>query len=129
MTPEVSDLLKKALALPPEARAASRPCCQMPANKPYRFHPQAWQEAEAAEPGIGNGVMRASTRFLSEIYDALENLAQWHQRWPFYQHGTRRFVLHRFPFSVIYRDEPAVVSIGEETWGQTGRTLISWLTR
>jgi plasmid stabilization system protein ParE len=65
----------------------------------------------AAEPGIGNGVMRASARFLSEIYDALENLAQWPQRWPFYQHGTRRFVLHRFPFSVIYRDEPAVVSI------------------
>jgi plasmid stabilization system protein ParE len=53
----------------------------------------------------------ASARFLSEIYDALENLAQWPQRWPFYQYGTCRFVLHRFPFSVIYRDEPAAVSI------------------
>jgi len=25
------------------------------------------------------------------------------QRWPAYLHGTRRIVLKRFPFSVIYR--------------------------
>ncbi|HKM84916.1 MAG TPA: type II toxin-antitoxin system RelE/ParE family toxin [Terriglobales bacterium] len=83
----------------------------MPASKPYRFHPQAWQEVEAAEVWYRQRNYEASIRFLSEIYDALANLAQWPERWPFYQYGTRRFVLHRFPFSVIYRDEPAVVSI------------------
>jgi plasmid stabilization system protein ParE len=27
------------------------------------------------------------------------------QRWPKYLHGTRRFVLRRFPFSIIYLDD------------------------
>jgi len=83
----------------------------MPVSKSYRFHPQAWQEVEAAEAWYRQRDYEASARFLSEIYDALENLAQWPQRWPGYQYGTRRFVLHRFPFSIIYRDEPAAVSI------------------
>jgi len=83
----------------------------MPASKPYRFHSQAWQEVEAAEAWYRRRSYEASVGFLSEIYDALENLAQWPQRWPPYQHGTRRFVLHRFPFSIIYRDESAAVSI------------------
>ncbi len=33
------------------------------------------------------------------------------QRWPKYLQGTRRFVLHRFPFSIIYLDDPDTVSI------------------
>jgi toxin ParE1/3/4 len=83
----------------------------MPASKPYRFHPQAWQEVEEAEAWYRQRNSEASTRLLSEIYDALENLAQWPRRWPSYQHGTRRFVLHRFPFSIIHREETAAVSI------------------
>jgi plasmid stabilization system protein ParE len=47
----------------------------MPANKPYHFHPQAWQEVEAAEAWYRQRDHEASARFLSEIYDALENLA------------------------------------------------------
>ena len=27
------------------------------------------------------------------------------QRWPKYLYGTQRFVLHRFPFSIIYLDD------------------------
>jgi toxin ParE1/3/4 len=33
------------------------------------------------------------------------------QRWPKYLHGTRRFVLHRFPFSITYLDDPDVLSV------------------
>lgn len=83
----------------------------MSPSKPYRLHPLAWQELEVAEAWYRQRSYEASAEFLSEIYDALENLAQWPQRWPFYQYGTRRFVLHRFPFSVVYRDEPATVSV------------------
>jgi len=83
----------------------------MPASKPYRFHPQAWQEVEAAESWYRQRNPEASVRFLSAIYDALESLARWPQRWPTYGHGTRRIVLYRFPFSIIYRDEEASVSV------------------
>jgi toxin ParE1/3/4 len=83
----------------------------MPASKPYRFHPQAWQEVEAAETWYRQRNPEASVRFLSAIHDALEGLARWPQRWPIYRHGTRRFILYRFPFSIIYRDEDTSVSV------------------
>ena len=66
---------------------------------------------EAAEAWYRERDYEASARFLSEIYDALENLVQRPQRWPSYHYGTRRFVLHQFPFSIIYRDESTAVSI------------------
>jgi plasmid stabilization system protein ParE len=79
----------------------------MPASKPYRFHPQAWQEVEAAESWYRQRNPEASVRFLSAIYDALESLTRWSRRWPTDRHGARRFILYRFPFSIIYRDEDA----------------------
>jgi plasmid stabilization system protein ParE len=38
-------------------------------------------------------------------------IAQAPQRWPKYLHGTRRFVMRRFPFSVVYLDDPEFVTI------------------
>jgi plasmid stabilization system protein ParE len=74
----------------------------MPASKPYRFHPQAWQEVEAAESWYRQRNPEASVRFLSAIYDALESLARWPQRWPTYRHGTAGsfFTASRFPSSI-----------------------------
>lgn len=83
----------------------------MPENKLYRFDPQAWLELEAADDWYRQRSPEASVRFLAAVYDALETIAQWPQRWPKYVHGTRRFILWRFPFSIVYLDEPAVVSI------------------
>jgi plasmid stabilization system protein ParE len=83
----------------------------MPRNKLYRFDPQAWSELEAADDWYRQRNPEASVRFLAAVYDALETIAERPQRWPQYVHGTRRFVLHRFPFSIVYLDEPAEVSI------------------
>jgi toxin ParE1/3/4 len=83
----------------------------MPGNKPYRFDPQAWLELEAADDWYLQRSPEASVRFLAAVYDALETIVESPQRWPKYVHGTRRFILYSFPFSIIYLDEPAVVSI------------------
>lgn len=83
----------------------------MPGNKNYRFHPQAWQEVEAADDWYRTRNPEASVRFLSALYDGLENIARWPRRWPVYYQGTRRFLLHRFPFSIIYREEADALSI------------------
>jgi plasmid stabilization system protein ParE len=45
------------------------------------------------------------------VSDVIREIAQTPQRWPKYLHGTRRFVLHRFPFSIIYLDDPDVLVI------------------
>ena len=83
----------------------------MPGSKPYRFHPHAWLELEAANGWYRQRSPESSVRFLAAVYDGLESLAQSPQRWPKWLRGTRRFILHNFPFSVIYRDESAVVNV------------------
>src|ERR1700674_661677 len=83
----------------------------MSASKPYRFHPQAWQEVESAEKWYRQRNPEASIRFLSALHDGLESISRWPERWPNYLQKTRRLVLHQFPFSIVYRDEPSGVSI------------------
>jgi len=83
----------------------------MPARKLYHFHPEAWAEFEAADDWYRERSPEASVRFLSAVYDALETIAVWPESWPPYHYGTRRFILHRFPFSVVYLDRPSSVNV------------------
>jgi len=83
----------------------------MPKNKLYRFDPEAWLELEAADEWYRQRSPEASVRFLAAVHEALETIVEGAQRWPKYVHGTRRFILYRFPFSIVYLDEPTVVSI------------------
>ena len=76
----------------------------------YRVHPEAWLEIEAADNWYLQRSPEASASFLGAIYDALERISDAPQRWPRHLFGTRRFVLNRFPFSIIYLDEPSVVT-------------------
>jgi hypothetical protein len=45
------------------------------------------------------------------VSDVIREIVQTPQRWPKYLYGTRRFVLHRFPFSIIYLDDSDILSI------------------
>jgi toxin ParE1/3/4 len=79
-------------------------------SKPYRLHPEALLEIEAAHDWYLQRSMDASVEFLVEISAALEAIPQAPSRWPKFLHGTRRFLLDRFPFSIIYLDDPDFVS-------------------
>jgi toxin ParE1/3/4 len=79
--------------------------------KPYRFHPEAWLEFEGADEWYLSRSFDASLGFLSDIYDALEGISQAPGRWPKHLFGTRRFVIQRFPFSLIYLDDPEIITI------------------
>jgi plasmid stabilization system protein ParE len=45
------------------------------------------------------------------VSDVIRQIVRTPQRWPKYLHGTRRFVLRRFPFSIIYLDDYDVLNI------------------
>lgn len=83
----------------------------MPASKPYEFHPAARREFHAADDWYAARSPEASAAFLAAISDALQNVTSSPRRWPGYLYGTRRFVLQRFPFSVIYLDDPDQVRV------------------
>lgn len=80
-------------------------------DKDYRFHPLAWQELEEADSWYLSHSYEVSLDFLNELYAAAEDIARAPRRWPKYLHGTRRFVMQRFPFSVVYLDDSELVTI------------------
>jgi plasmid stabilization system protein ParE len=53
-----------------------------------------------------------SAWIFSRTYTLLyEDIALAPHRWPTYLHGTRRLVIQRFPFSVIYLDDSDLITI------------------
>jgi toxin ParE1/3/4 len=88
-----------------------QPGCPMPASKPYHFHPEAWRELESADNWYRQRNPEASVRFLASVYEALEDIARWPQTWPEHVHGTRKFVLPRFPYVILYREKESAVQI------------------
>jgi toxin ParE1/3/4 len=68
-------------------------------------------EFEAADDWYLARTFDASVAFLSDVFAALERISEAPRRWPKYLHGTRRFVLYRFPFSVIYLEDPDQVTV------------------
>jgi plasmid stabilization system protein ParE len=52
-----------------------------------------------------------ASRFASQVDEAVQLIAEAPQRWPNYSQRTRKFVLRRFPFLIIYRETPNVIQI------------------
>jgi plasmid stabilization system protein ParE len=46
---------------------------------------------------------KTAQRFLAEVDRAVKRIAESPERWPVHLHGTRRVLLGRFPFALIYR--------------------------
>jgi len=67
-------------------------------------HPEAIAEARAAVKWYRQRSPSAANAFLAEIDHAIERVSQSPETWPSYVQGTRRFILHRFPFSIVYRE-------------------------
>ena len=79
--------------------------------KDYRLHPLAWREVEEADDWYFLHSYDVSAEFLGDLYAALEAISRAPLRWPAYMYGTRRFVMQRFPFSVVYLNDPELVTV------------------
>jgi toxin ParE1/3/4 len=72
--------------------------------RPLEVHPEAVLEAQAAYRWYSNRNHAAAAAFLAELERAVELISASPTRWPIHLHGTRRFLLRRFPFGVVYRE-------------------------
>jgi len=68
----------------------------------FDFHKSASEELsnavnyyEECEPGLGND-------FLEEVYAAIKRILAYPEAWTKFSSRTRRCLVHRFPFSIIY---------------------------
>jgi plasmid stabilization system protein ParE len=72
-----------------------------------KFHEEAAAEYEAAFDWYLERSPDAALEFDAEVQSALTQIVQAPQRWADGSHGTRRFLLRRFPFILVYRERPA----------------------
>ena len=75
------------------------------------FHPDATAEVEAATRWYAERSPQAGRAFVTEIEKALDLVAKAPQRWPIYSEDCRRFPLWRFPFWIVYREQPERIEI------------------
>lgn len=64
----------------------------------------AAEHYESEEPGLGEA-------FIAEVEQALERVASFPAHGNPYLVGTRRIVLKRFPYSVVYHEEAGVIVV------------------
>lgn len=74
------------------------------ASKPLRFHPQAEQEYLTSLRWYRERSRIAAVNFEAAFEQAVERIREAPQRWPIYFRDFRKYILRRFPFSVVYRD-------------------------
>ena len=72
--------------------------------KPLDFHPEARVEAKSAFDRYWDESQDAALRFDQKLRKAYRAIQRSPAICPPYLHGTRRVILHRFPFSVVFRE-------------------------
>ena len=66
------------------------------------FHPDIEREVKASYLWYQDQAVGLGGDFLAELEAAFETIVEMPETWPKFQLGFRRFVLSKFPFSVIY---------------------------
>jgi len=73
---------------------------------PLELVPEALAEAEAAAEWYAARSPKAAAGFVAEVEAAIATILRIPAAWPAFDHGTRRYLLRRFPYSVVYRIDP-----------------------
>lgn len=68
------------------------------------FHPEVSTEIKAAYQWYEKQAKGLGEDFLTELEQSFECIAQHPNMWPPFGESTRRFLLTKFPFSIIYSE-------------------------
>ena len=80
--------------------------------KPIRFHPEADDEFVEQINWYDKEVEGLGTEFFYEVWEAIENyILKSPQTWPFYFENYQRYVLSRFPYSIVYREYEKLILV------------------
>jgi plasmid stabilization system protein ParE len=79
--------------------------------KRIEYHEGASADVRSALAWYLERSPKAAQDFVDELDRATESIRQAPERWPEAENGTRRFVLWRFPFTLIYSEQETVITI------------------
>ena len=81
------------------------------AVKKLEIHPSALSEMKAALDWYLERSDQAAVNFAAELDRAVDLIIRSPGRWPIGEHHTRKFVLTRFPFAIVYREKQTAIHI------------------
>jgi plasmid stabilization system protein ParE len=81
------------------------------AVKRLEIHPSALEEMKSATIWYLERNETAARSFVAELDRAVDLIAASPKRWPAGELGTRKFVLQRFPYAVVYRERESSIQI------------------
>ena len=81
------------------------------ANHAIRLHPLAADEAEAASAWYRARNPTVAEAFRLELDAAIASIAEAPGRWPRLHRRFRRYLLHRFPFSIVYLERADFIEV------------------
>jgi toxin ParE1/3/4 len=76
-----------------------------------RYHDGASVDVKSAVAWYLKRSPKAASDFVAELDRAVDTIRKDPERWPMGKGDTRRFLLWRFPFSVIYSEQEGVLVI------------------
>ena len=70
---------------------------------PIEFHPDVALEVKSSYQWYQSQADGLGQDYLSELESSIETISELPDTWPRFQFGFRRFLLSKFPFSIIYK--------------------------
>jgi toxin ParE1/3/4 len=81
------------------------------AAKSLQIHPAALAELKSAVAWYEGRSHTAALNFVAELDRGMDSVIASPDRWPSGELGTRKFVLQRYPFAIIYREKETVIQV------------------
>jgi|SRR5450631_379404 plasmid stabilization system protein ParE len=75
------------------------------------YHQGAIADVKSAVAWYQKRSPKAAADFIEELHLAAVSIRETPDRWPTGKNNTRRFLLWRFPFAIIYSERPSIVTI------------------
>jgi plasmid stabilization system protein ParE len=75
------------------------------------FHPEVADEISASYRWYQEQAEGLGDDFLAELESAYQAVVEFPETWPLFHKKFRRYLLPRFPFSVIYREKGDVIFV------------------
>jgi toxin ParE1/3/4 len=79
--------------------------------KRVEYHQDATADVKRAVEWYKQKSSKAALDFVAELNRAVSEIRKAPDRWPSGKDNTRRFLLWRFPFSIIYSEQRSVITI------------------
>ncbi len=79
--------------------------------KRVEYHQGAAADVKSAVAWYHKRSPKAALHFIEELRRAVHTICEAPQRWPVGKNNTRRFLLWRFPFAIIYSEQEFGITI------------------